>query len=156
MTTGHGDHQGRLVELVSAWGADPMAWPECERSQAALAALAAPGPALSRALAQARELDEMFAALPALDPPAGLAGRILARAPRARGSRAGWMQLPGDLLRPGARFWPPAAGLASLFLGLIIGLQMASPPPGMTAEDQAIYAALGLQDYGALAQGDFE
>ncbi|NBC20871.1 MAG: hypothetical protein GVY06_07480 [Alphaproteobacteria bacterium] len=139
------ESQARLVALVEAWGADPKAWPEAERTQAALAGLADPGPSLRTALAEARTLDESLAAIPAMDPPEGLAERVLAEAPAARRPAARWLASALEALFPDGRLWPAGAALASLAIGLVIGWQLDGPSGTLETDDDVIYAALGLQ-----------
>jgi len=106
--------QGRLLEIIAAYGADPRRWPEAERSEAE-ALLARSEPARA-ALAEARALDGLLDGLPALAPEIAastLAARAIAagQRPLARPARGGWLWLA-----------PSAAGLAAAALaGFFIG-----------------------------------
>lgn len=138
-----------LVALIGAYGADPEAWPEATRA-AAGAALALPSPAVSEALAEARALDALLADLPEFRPPAGLAKRILADAPSPPRAAGGvWRRLKERAL-PGGQLWPAGAALASLVMGLLIGLNLPATSAGEADEDAeaAIYAALGVDTFG--------
>lgn len=146
----------RLIELVDAWGVDPAGWPDEARTPSVFAALSDPTPALAKALAEARETDELLTGLIVAQAPAGLAERILADAPEP--ARLQWRGL-GDIFRsagPSGALWPAGAALASLATGVFIGLQMADVPEPVEPVDEAIYAALGLQNFDSGLEGDFE
>ncbi len=134
----------RLIALIEAYGADPGSWPE-PWDEAGRTALKAPGPAVAASLQAAQGLDRMLAGLAPIEPPAGLAARILQVAPapppvRRRGWRAGLMSAPS--------LWPAPAALASLVLGLVIGVSLpANPVEPEDGADAAIHAALGLEDF---------
>lgn len=150
----------RVLELIEAYGASPMAWPEDERS-AAEARLSANRDRFAGALETARALDSLFEAdeLPA--PPQGLAGRILEAAPQPRQKT---QPLLGGLVRliiPQGRRWPASAALASLVMGLFAGYTASatSPAPGYENEAESIvYAALGYDEFEALIEeeGSYE
>ena len=139
----------RLIELIDAWGADPAGWPVDARTPAVLAALEDPSPAVGGARRAAHELDLRLARLPQAEPPAGLAGKILAGAPAPRKFRPGWRSGVIGALLPSGQVWPAGAALASLAIGLVIGLQAAETAEPDGTDDEVIYAALGLQTYDA-------
>lgn len=143
----------RLIELIETWGADPVSWPEDERS-AGTALLKAHPERYADALARARQLDLMLGALPEPEMPRALIEGIIAAAPRAkpaRGSLPRWL----DLKTP----WAPASGLAAVALGLFMGLTVApvaSADDDMTAEVQElVVSALGF-DAATYAVEDME
>lgn len=145
------DTEIRLIELVDAWGADPALWPE-QPGDSALSILAAPGPRLAAALADARALDEALADLPMVPVPAGLERAILAAAPKPAPPRgASLWQWPARL------FAGTGAAMASLVLGVSIGLAGAAPAQASLQEpDGAVYAALGLDAYSLDIAEDLE
>lgn len=140
----------RLIELIEAYGADPAGWPE-PWDEAGRAALMAPGPRLAAVLEAAEGLDRMLAGLAPVDPPAGLAARILETAPapppvRRSGRLAGFLS--------GRALWPAPAALASLVLGLMIGVSLPGDTSGSSdGADAAIHAALGLEDFNSAFGG---
>jgi hypothetical protein len=108
--------EDRLLVLIAAYGADPLHWPESERTAAQQRA-ATDTPAIRQALAQARILDQMLAtaAVPALSESA-----ITAMQAKAQ---------PGLMIRLRALFdwwgpvWQPTGALAAaLLLGVMLGL----------------------------------
>ncbi len=148
----------RLMVLVEAWGPDIRRWPQAEQTQQARAALAAPSPQLAACLHAADRLQSALDTLVMTAPPLGLAERVLASAPgkQPQGHKPDWRQTVRGWLAPQGVAWPAGAALASLAIGLLIGLQISPSPTATSAEDEAVYSALGLQDYTALAQGEFE
>lgn len=123
----------RLSELVGAYGASAVRWPEAERV-AAEALLA--GSADARALvAEARELDLLLDMAPSATASSDLAARIMAARPRAASGRivSAGRERPG-LWRAIARMvWPygspafPAGALAaSIMLGVTFGASFSS------------------------------
>lgn len=134
----------RLLLLIEAYGAEPMAWPEDER-EAAMAHLAANRAMFEPALEEARALDMAFEIDELPDVPAGLAERILEAAPQASAgtSRRG-LSLKSILMPNGAR-WPAGAALASLAMGLVGGYAAAATgtPDYESPEQTVVYTALG-------------
>ncbi|MEQ9314899.1 MAG: hypothetical protein RLN72_03545 [Henriciella sp.] len=134
----------RLLLLIDAYGAEPMAWPEDERD-AAMAHLAANRAAFEPALAEARLLDHAFEASDVPDAPAGLAARILEAAPKASASPARRGFSIKSILMPNGARWPAGAALASLAMGLVGGYATAatSTPEYESPEQTVVYTALG-------------
>ena len=114
----------RLIALIEAWGADANAFPEAER--AAAKALLAEAP------------DRFAAELQA----AALTAVLIDAAPKARVQRRSWLAaIPR---------WPTVGALASLALGLAIGLGTAQSGTTATTEDSVdtlVYAALGFDSF---------
>lgn len=134
----------RLMVLIEAYGAYPIAWPEEERD-AAEAHLAAHPERFEGALKAARRLDALFEEDAIMAPPEGLSARILADAPSAR-RRSGFATSLGRLFLPQGRRWPASAALASLVVGLFAGYTASAMTPASPYEDEAesiVYAALG-------------
>lgn len=88
------------------------------------------------------ELDKLLARLPQDDPPAGLAERILAEAPRP--PRPGLIEGFRSFVFPRGRRWPAAGALASLGIGMMAGYAAAQDTSLPTDADSVVYAALGL------------
>lgn len=104
----------RFAELVDAYGADPLRWPEAERLAAQ--GLAARDPRANALLAEAEALDALFDAAPVEAPSAALMARVLTRRPRP----SLWREL-----FPNTGVWKPAAGFA-MALALGVGIQSAA------------------------------
>ncbi|MEL6259109.1 MAG: hypothetical protein AAFQ67_08635 [Pseudomonadota bacterium] len=125
----------RVLALIDAYGGDAWNWPESERDAAAALVSAEPD-VFSDALAEARALDAALGGVTPLEPPAHLAERILAAAPRATSTQQGgglftWMF-------PQGRKWPAIAATAATMLGMAGGyggVAMAA-----TSEAEAEYA----------------
>lgn len=134
----------RLLLLIEAYGAEPMAWPEDERD-AAMAHLAANRATFEPALAEARLLDGAFEAGDVPDVPVGLAARILEAAPQANAAKARRSFSIKSILMPNGARWPAGAALASLAMGLVGGYAAAatSAPDYETPEQTVVYTALG-------------
>jgi len=128
----------RLVELINAWGADANAYPASERA-AAKALLAAAPDRFSAELRAARDMDTLLGGISDVTPSAALTAALIDSAPRARTQRRSWF---ASMPR-----WPAVGALASLAIGLAIGLGTAQTEPANTNEDAVdtlIYAALGF------------
>ena len=128
----------RLIALIEAWGADANAFPETERA-AAKALLADAPDRFSSELQAARDVDSLLGGMPAVVPSAALTAALMDAASKARPQRRSWLAaIPR---------WPTAGALASLAIGLAIGLGTAqSGTTGSTedAVDTLVYAALGF------------
>tara|TARA_R110000764_G_scaffold20424_4_gene52607 strand:+ start:26554 stop:26997 length:444 start_codon:yes stop_codon:yes gene_type:complete len=128
----------RLIALIEAWGADVHAFPETERDAAA-ALLSAEPQRFAPHLTAAREMDILLGAMPEAAPSAALTAALIDSAPKPKSLRRSWFAaLPR---------WPAAGALASLAIGLAIGLGTAQPVTGDTSEDAVdtlVYAALGF------------
>lgn len=107
----------RALELLAAYGADPMRWPAAERTAAQALLAVTESPRLQAALAEAEALDQ------ALD---GLSAPVLSEAarqrltcearPGLRGKLRGFLGWQGSL-------WRPAGALAAaLLLGVALGM----------------------------------
>lgn len=141
----------RLMLLIEAYGAYPMAWPEDERA-AAEAHLSANPARFESALAEARRLDVLFETDEVMAPPEGLSERILADAPSPR-RHSGLGRSIGRWFLPQGRRWPASAALASLVVGLFAGYTASAMSPAETYDDEAeslVYAALGYDGYETL------
>ncbi|WP_084398386.1 hypothetical protein [Henriciella aquimarina] len=145
----------RLLELIDAYGADPMSWPEAER-EAALARLKAYPARFEGALEAARQLDHAFAADTMPDAPSGLAERILADAPAQSPARgAGLGARLKTILFPNGLRWPAGATLAALMMGLMAGVATAPATADdgfQTDEEAVVYSALGYDGLEAYMQ----
>ncbi|MEH6410533.1 MAG: hypothetical protein V7741_08410 [Hyphomonas sp.] len=128
----------RLIALIEAWGADVNAFPEAERDAAAALLSEAPQRFAAHLMA-AREMDVLLATVPEAVPSAALATALIDSAPRPRPQRRSWLAaIPR---------WPAVGALASLAIGLAIGLGTAQPVAGDAPEDAVdtlVYAALGF------------
>ena len=136
----------RIIALIEAYGAEASAYPEAERQAAARRMAEAPG-LFAKALEDARRLDDVLNLVPEVDVPASLRDSLIASAPKP--ARAGRAQ--SGLLRflPG---WLPAGAVASLVMGLLIGVNVSLPASVANADttdeaDAVMYAALGFGDY---------
>lgn len=142
----------RLLELIATYGAAPMAWPEAER-EAALAHLDAHPARFEAALAEARALDHAFASEALPEPPAGLAGRIMASAPaEASVSRLRPVARLKEFVFPNGLRWPAGAAVAALVMGLFAGVATAPATAEngyRTDGEQVVYAALGYDSFAA-------
>ena len=101
----------RLFVLIEAYGAEPGAWPEDERA-AAERLLASDPSRFASALEDARALDLVIEQDAMIEPPAGLAERLLADAPTAPKQRGGILQSLADIIMPNGVRWPAGAALA--------------------------------------------
>src|SRR5690606_15531878 len=89
----------RVVELIDAYGADPLRWPDAERSAAEQALWNSPQ--LRQHQASARELDQAIDALPLVAPAPALRERLLRAAPVVRRGPWQWLRaLLGELGAP--------------------------------------------------------
>lgn len=141
----------RLLALIEAYGAEPMAWPEDER-EAAEAHLEMYPARFSEALETARLLDHAFAGDEAPEMPAGLAERVLAAAPQAPAQHSGRRTGLASLLFPNGLRWPAGATLAALMMGLMAGVATAPATADdgfRTEEEDVVYAALGYDSFEA-------
>jgi hypothetical protein len=108
----------RLTEILSAYGADPLRWPEGERLAAQ--ALAAREPRAAALVAEAAALDALLDEAPGAAPSPALIAAVLKRRPKRH-----WLVRAWNELFPDTPAWRPAAGLAAaLVLGF--GLQAAA------------------------------
>ena len=128
----------RLIALIEAWGADVSAFPEAER-EAAAALLSEAPQRFAAHLMVAREMDVLLAIAPEAVPSAALRAALIDSALRPRPQQRSWfLAIPR---------WPAVGALASLAIGLAIGLGTAQPVVGDAAEDAVdtlVYAALGF------------
>jgi hypothetical protein len=145
MTSKDGSHPllAQLEAILAIHGARPERWPQEMRAR--LSAFTEADRAAGRLLAEARALDRLLDAAPALLPPHGLEARILAAAspPRRRRPLA---------IHAMPRMWPEAALLAaSLFIGVVIGLSgQAMPALQDVALISGFFEADGLPEREAL------
>ncbi len=143
MMTVNGMTQERVLELIAAYGAEPMGWPEDERDAARALLEAEPG-AFAAALSDAEALDQALCLEAVPEPSAILAESILAAAPDAPRTQSGLIDRLSAVLFPQGIRWPAGAALASLAMGLIGGYAYASTGIGYDQADSAYYAAFGL------------
>lgn len=108
----------RLMQILDAYGADPLRWPAIERIAAQ--ALAARDRRAAALVAEAEALDSLLDLAPSHAPDAALAARVLAGRPKRSRLRALW----ADLF-PGTPGWAPALGLAAA-LAVGVGVQAAA------------------------------
>jgi hypothetical protein len=133
----------RLLELIAAYGAEPMGWPEDERD-AARTLLNADPEAYRQALDEARAIDEALSLESLPEPSAALTESILAAAPSAPRKRTGLFTGLAAILFPQGMRWPAGAALASLAMGLVGGYAYASTGIGYDQADSAYYAAFSF------------
>lgn len=129
----------RLLALIETYGADVDAYPEDERDSAR-ALLTAEPQTFAAALEEARSLDMLLQAVPAVDTPADLRARLIDSAPKPAKAVGRRWRLP---------VWIPAGAIASLSLGLFAGMSVAqtSTPAQEDQAQQLVYAALGFDTY---------
>lgn len=136
-----------ILDLIDAYGADTAAYPE-KRRQTAQKRIAEAPEVFASALAAARRIDTDLAALPIITPDKSFIDAIVETAPftvPAETQRPWWKVIFGQ----GARL-PAAGALASLGLGLVLGLN--APTGGSsideTTTDETVFAAtFGGADY---------
>jgi hypothetical protein len=127
----------RFERLLDAYGAEARRWPAAEREAAAAFAATAEGQA---AMAEARELEMLLDAAPALQPSHDLRSRVLAAAPRERSGWAGG-------LRGRLGFWASGAGLAAAGLaGVLFGATLSRPEVGAESGAELLLAEAGAFD----------
>lgn len=146
----------RLLDLIDAYGAEPMCWPEDER-RAAEAWLRSNPSRFAAALEAARRLDLAFEAEILPQVPGGLAARILADAPSAPRRKTGWLSGIAPALMPNGLRWPAGAALASLMMGLVAGYATAPAAAEndfQTEAENVVYAALGYDSFEAYIAED--
>ena len=138
----------RIFALIDAYGADPDAFPEAERADAKRRMTDAPA-LFAVALEDARLLDGMLGRLPDVTIPAALRETLIAGAPKAKKVDG----RNGAGLRRFLPAWLPAGAVASLAMGILIGVNVSAPAAVATASvadedaDAVMYAALGFGDY---------
>lgn len=138
----------RVLDLIHAYGADMNAFPEDERDAAR--ALVETTPALfAEALDAARLLDDALLQVPDVTPSDELMARLIASAPKSQPERIDILGRLRDMLLPQGSRWPMAAGLASLAIGALVGLNLPNVGTGGydSTQGDVIYAALGLTEY---------
>ena len=135
----------RILELIEAYGADPAAFPEVEREAAACRIAQAPG-LFAKALEDARRLDQFLGLVPEAEVSASLRGSLLSSAPKPKKAAR-----PENNLRRFLPCWLPAGAVASLVMGIMIGVNVSLPSSVASAQttdeaDAVMYAALGFGD----------
>jgi hypothetical protein len=137
--------EARLLELIAAFGADPLGFPEVERA-AAQELLHTQPERFAAALLDAAQVDAALAGLPDIEPPAALTASLVASSPQARATKRNWLaEMFGTI-----RIVPATGALASLAIGALIGMNLGAPESADTFEDEAVvYASLGLTDFDA-------
>lgn len=108
----------RLSEILDAYGADPLHWPEMERLSAQ--ALAAREPRAAALIAEAAALDALLDEAPGLAPSPALVEAVMRRRPKRN-----WLVRVWGELFPDMPAWRPAAGFAAA-LAVGFGLQAAA------------------------------
>ncbi len=124
----------RVLELIGAYGADPLDWPEAERA-AGLALIQDDPARFESALAHARGVDMLLAGEPDIEPSSGLAEAILAAAPREHGRTPSLLQSLATLFIPSGARIPAGAVLGSLAIGLASGYAYASSGSGVAYDE---------------------
>jgi hypothetical protein len=137
----------RILDLIEAYGADPNAFPEAERAEAARRMADAPA-VFAAALEEARRLDDLLVQVPEVTVSPVLREALVASAPKAKPAPV----RNGSGLRRFLPGWLPAGAVASLAMGLLIGVNVSAPAAVATASvddeaDAVMYAALGFGDY---------
>ena len=132
----------RLRDILASYGAEPENWPHAERAAAERLLRQAPD-RFADAVEAARLADSALAAERVdVTVPAGLVDRIIAQAPRPE-SRS---LLPAQIDRlfglPGL-----AAGLASLAIGVMIGVQLPSGTTDNLIEDEIWADSSGVFEF---------
>ncbi|MEL7541710.1 MAG: hypothetical protein AAGJ51_12475 [Pseudomonadota bacterium] len=133
----------RVLELIAAYGAEPGAWPDEERT-AATQLLAASPDLFAAPLEEARALDALLQTELVPDPGAQLSEAILAAGPSAKGASRGVFGGLTAMIFPQGTRWPAGAALASLMMGLVGGYAYAATGAGYDQADLAYYAAFGV------------
>ena len=137
----------RVLELIDAYGADTNGFPEAERAAAKRRMSEAPA-VFALALEQARLLDGLLDRTPDVTVSASLREALISGAPAPE-------KVPGRSALGLMRFlpgWMPAGAVASLAMGILIGVNVSVPASVATAStdeeaDAVMYAALGFGDY---------
>jgi len=137
----------RILELIGAYGADPNAFPEAERTEAARRIAEVPA-VFAAALEEARLLDDVLGRMPDVTVSPALRETLVSSAPKAKTAPV----RSGTGLRRFLPGWLPAGAVASLAMGLLIGVNVSMPATVATASaddeaDAVMYAALGFGDY---------
>lgn len=111
--------EDRILELIEAYGADPMRWPVDERAAAQTLLAASDDPRLRTSLAAAKDLDTLLstATVPAISPDARYRLYAEAAAPTAPSA---WLRRLFDW--PGPIWQPTGALAAALVLGIWVGI----------------------------------
>ncbi|MEM7460197.1 MAG: hypothetical protein AAF331_12080 [Pseudomonadota bacterium] len=133
----------RVLELIAAYGAEPGAWPDEERT-AATQLLAASPDLFVAPLEEARALDALLQTELVPEPGAQLSEAILAAGPSAKAASRGVFGGLTAMIFPQGTRWPAGAALASLMMGLVGGYAYASTGAGYDQADLAYYAAFGV------------
>lgn len=138
----------RVLDLIHAYGADMSAFPEDERDEARALSEATPG-LFAEALDAARLLDDALLKVPDVAPSDALMARLMADAPKPQRERVDVFRRLRDMLLPQGNRWPMAAGMASLAIGALVGLNLPVAQTGGydSTQSDVIYAALGLTEY---------
>lgn len=135
----------RILELIAAYGAEPGAWPEDERTAASMRIAESPD-LFTAALAEARDLDALLQTERVPEPSGALTDAILGAAPEPRAASNSLLGGLSSLIFPQGVRWPAGAALASLMMGLVGGYAYASTGIGYDQADAAYYAAFGVDD----------
>ena len=140
----------RIFELIGAYGADTHAFPEAEREAARQRIAQAPS-LFASALEEASLLDGALDGLADIPVSAALRETLIAGAPKPKPvsgtGRTGLLRfLPA---------WVPAGAVASLAMGVLIGVNVSAPVSVAVADDEAdavMYAALGFGEYALMSE----
>lgn len=144
------DHmtEGRFLDLLEAYGADPAHWPEAERAAATAFADAHPEFA-APLLAEARALDDLLGPAEA-EPSDLLQARLLAALPAEAGAGAGAgvrREEKSAVVRGVFSGWrAPVAAAAALVIGVAIGFGSGMVTPVETLESYDAFAFSSLED----------
>ncbi|MEQ8442891.1 MAG: hypothetical protein RIM33_15350 [Alphaproteobacteria bacterium] len=133
--------EDRLIEILDAYGADPLAWPERERYDAQRLA-ADPSPRLAAALDDAAALDQLLSRASVPEMSDAAIARLVADAKPGQFAKVGrlFSQLSGWT----GPIWQPAGALAcALFLG--IGVGVAEPDFTETDDDLVLAKTMSTE-----------
>lgn len=139
----------RLLEILAAYGASPLNWPEDERS-AAETLLEAHPERFSNAIAEAQLMDDELGALPSAELPKGLIENIIASAPTEEQAR---LRSSLDFSTWRLPLWASGFATACLALGMAVGYTMPISENGdYDPSEVALTYALFDADFSAFSE----
>jgi len=144
--------EDRLIEILEAYGADPLAWPEAERIEAQTMT-ADPSPRVAAALQDACALDALMAQATVPEMSEEAIARMIADAKPGRFAKLN--RLMGRLTGWTGPIWQPVGALAcALFLG--VGLGVAEPEFTTNSNELALAKSMTEKDIGkAIEEEEF-
>lgn len=136
----------RFTEILDAYGADPLHWPEGERLAAQ--AFAAREPRAAALVAETERFDALLDSAPDLAPSPALTQAVLARRPGRT-----WIARAWNEIFPAMPVWRPALGFAAA-VAIGFGLQSAAAdrlgldePSEVVASEDGMLAPLSGSEY---------